>query len=94
MKIKPLHDRVVIKPLEEEETRRGIVIPDTAREKPQRGKVLAVGAGAVDDEGVRRPPDVKKGDKVLYGKYAGTEISVDGVDCVILTEDEIMAIID
>jgi chaperonin GroES len=93
MKIKPLGDRVVIRPLEEDRTSGGIIIPDTAKEKPQWGEVLAVGAGAVDDKGLRRSPNVKKGDRVLYGRYSGTEMTIDGVECVILSEEEILAAI-
>jgi chaperonin GroES len=94
VKVKPLADRVVVKPLEEAEQKRGgIIIPDTAKEKPQQGEVVAVGPGAVADDGSRKPMEVKKGDKVLYGKYSGTEVSIDGAEYLILRESDILAII-
>jgi len=94
VKVKPLADRVVVKPLEEAEQKRGsIIIPDTAKEKPQKGEVVAVGPGAVGDDGSRKPMEVKKGDKVLYGKYSGTEVSIDGTEYLILRESDILAII-
>ncbi|MBU2499023.1 MAG: co-chaperone GroES [Proteobacteria bacterium] len=95
MKIRPLNDRVLVLRIEEEaKTSGGIIIPDTAKEKPQEGKVVAVGQGKLDENGKRIPPDVKKGDKVLFGKYAGTEIKVDGVEHLIMKEDDIFAIIE
>jgi chaperonin GroES len=94
VKVKPLADRVVVKPLEEAEQKRGgIIIPDTAKEKPQQGEIMAVGPGAVADDGSRKPMEVKKGDKVLYGKYSGTEVNIDGNDYLILRESDILAII-
>ncbi len=94
MNIKPLHDRAVVKRLEEDRTTPGgIVIPDTAAEKPVRGEVVAIGKGKVLDNGEVRPLDVKVGDKVLFGKYAGTEIKLDGQEYVVMREDDIMAVI-
>ena len=94
MAIEPLGDRIIIKPLEvEEKTAGGIIIPDTAKEKPQNGEVIAVGRGKLTDEGEIEPLEVKKGDKVLYGKYAGTEISHEGEDYVIMREEDLLAII-
>jgi len=90
--VTPLHDRVLIKRIEEKESvKGGIIIPDTAKEKPQEGEVIAVGAGKTNDEGKRFPLDVKAGDRVLFGKYSGTEIKVDDEDYLILREDEILA---
>jgi chaperonin GroES len=95
MKLKPLQDRVLVKRLEEEEvTKGGIIIPDTAKEKPIRGEVVAVGPGKANDEGKAIKLTVKKGDKVLFNKYAGTEIKVDGVEHLVMREDDILAIID
>ena len=95
MNLKPLGSRVVIEPLEQEEiTAGGIVLPETAKEKPQKGKVLSVGPGDRDDEGKRVPMDVKAGDTVLFAKYAGTEIKVDGKKLLILRESDLLAIID
>lgn len=95
MKIRPLHDRVVIQRMEEERTSAGgIVIPDTATEKPIRGKIVAVGAGKPLDNGQTRPLGVKVNDQVLFGKYAGTEVKVEGADYVIMREDDIMGIIE
>lgn len=94
MNIRPLHDRVVIKRLEEEQkTPGGIVIPDTAAEKPQRGEVVAVGNGKPLDNGETRKPDVKVGDKVMFGKFSGTEIKVDGDEVVVMREDDILAVL-
>jgi chaperonin GroES len=94
MNIKPLADRVVVKPLEIEEAKVGsIYIPDTAKEKPQEGEVVAVGAGKVSDSGATVALEVKTGDKVLYGKYSGTEVTVDGVEYLIMRESDILAII-
>ncbi|HSM35194.1 MAG TPA: co-chaperone GroES [Longimicrobiales bacterium] len=93
-KITPLADRVVVKPLEEtEEMRGGLYIPDTAKEKPQQGEVIAVGPGKVNDNGDRTPMEVKAGDRVLYGKYSGTEITVDGDQVLILRESDVLAIV-
>ncbi len=95
MKVKPLNDRVlVLRTEQEEKTSGGIIIPDTAKEKPQEGKVVAAGPGKVNDKGERIPLGVKEGDKVLFGKYAGTEIGIDGVEHSIMREDEILAIIE
>jgi chaperonin GroES len=95
LKIKPLADRLLVKPLEEEEvTPSGIVLPETAKEKPQKGEVLAVGPGARDDEGKRIEMDLKKGDMVLFAKYGGTEIKVDGDKLLILRESDVLAIIN
>ncbi len=95
MKVRPLRDRILVRRLEEEETRiGGIIIPDTAKEKPQQGKVEAVGNGRVNDEGKVIPLDVKVGDTVLFGKYAGTEIKLDGVEYLIVREDEVLGIIE
>ena len=94
-KLRPLGDRVVIKPTEREEmTKSGIVLPDTAKEKPQEGTVLAVGPGAFDNDGKRIAVDVKKGDKVLYAKYAGTEFKVDGDELLIVSQKDILAIVE
>ena len=93
-KIKPLGDRVLVQALEAEETKGGIIIPDTAtKEKPQQGTVVAVGPGRVSDEGNRIAPEVKSGDRVLFGKYSGTEIEVDGKDLLILRETDILAVL-
>jgi len=93
-KIKPLADRVLVKPLEEEEVKRGgIIIPDTAKEKPQQGEVIAVGSGKSNDSGERMEMEVKKGDKILYGKYSGTEVTIDGDEYLIMRESDILAII-
>ena len=94
MKVRPLHDKVLIKLLDaEEKTKGGIIIPETAKEKPQEGKVVAVGTGVILPDGVIKPLDVKKGDKILFSKYGGTEISVEGKDYLIVREDEILAIV-
>jgi chaperonin GroES len=95
MKIKPLGDRILVRRVEEEgEVKRGgIIIPDTAKEKPQEGEVLAVGPGRLTDEGKRIPLEVKTGDKILMGKYAGTEVKLDGEECLILREDDVLAVI-
>ena len=95
MKIRPLHDRVIVKRVDEEEkTKGGIIIPDTAKEKPVEGKVVAVGDGKVSDDGKKIPLEVKAGDKVLFGKYAGTEIQIDGEENIIMREDDIIAIVE
>jgi chaperonin GroES len=92
MKITPLYDRVLLKRIEEQEVRRGgIIIPDTAKEKPQEAEVIAAGKGKLDDSGKLIPLEVKKGDRVLIGKYSGTEVTIDGVEHVILREEEILA---
>jgi chaperonin GroES len=92
MKIQPLADRVVVKPLEEAEQKKGsIIIPDTAKEKPQQGKIVAVGPGRLTDEGKLVKLEVKKGDKVLYGKYSGTEVTIDGEEYLIMRESDILA---
>lgn len=94
MKVKPLHDRVIVKRIEEEETTKGgIIIPDTAKEKPVEGEILAVGDGKIMEDGKRAPMEVKKGDRVLFGKYAGTEIKIDGEEHIIMREDDIVAIV-
>ena len=95
MKIKPLNDRVVVtRVAEEEKTAGGIIIPDTAKEKPQEGKVIAVGPGKRDEEGNRIPLEVKKEDRILFGKYAGTEIKIDGEKHIIMREDDILGILN
>lgn len=94
MNIKPLADRVIVKPLEAEEKKQGgIIIPDTAKEKPMQGEVVAVGPGKISDSGQKVAMEVKKGDKVLYGKYSGTEVTVDGEDYLIMRESDIFAIL-
>ena len=94
MKISPLYDRVLLKRIEEQEVKRGsIIIPDTAKEKPQEAEVIAVGKGRTTDEGKVIPLSVKAGDKVLIGKYAGTEVTLDGVEHIILREEEILAVL-
>ena len=94
MKLRPLHDRVIVKRSEEERTSPGgIVIPDTATEKPIRGEVLAVGRGKILENGETRPLDVKVGDKVLFGKYSGTEVKVDGEELLVMREEDLMAVI-
>lgn len=93
--IKPLGDRVVIKVLErEEKTKSGIVLPDTAKEKPQEGKIIAVGTGKVLENGQRVPMDVKVGDKVIFSKYAGTEVKIDGVEYLIVSDRDVLAIVE
>jgi chaperonin GroES len=93
--LRPLGDRVVIEPTPREEmTKSGIVLPDTAKEKPQEGTIIAVGPGAFDNDGKRMPIDVKKGDKVLYAKYAGTEFKIDGEELLIVKQSDILAIVD
>jgi chaperonin GroES len=95
MKIRPLQDRLVVKRLaEEEKTKGGIIIPDSAKEKPIEGEVIAVGNGKFSDEGTLRPLDLKKGDRVLFGKYSGTEIKIDGIEHLILREDEVLGVIE
>ncbi len=95
MQIKPLHDRVVVRRIDEDErTPGGIIIPDTAKEKPMQGEVVAVGPGARDDDGDRIVPDVKPGDTVLFGKWSGTEVKIDGEELLIMKESDIMGIIE
>jgi len=95
MKIRPLHDRVIVKRLEEERTSSGgILIPDTAAEKPVQGKIVAVGKGKILDDGNVRALDVKVGDKILFGKYSGTEVKVDGEELVVMREEDVMAVIE
>ena len=95
MNIRPLHDRVVVRRIEQKETvKGGIIIPDTAKEKPQEAEVVAVGPGKVNEDGKRAPMDVKKGDRVLIGKYSGSEIKIDDEELVIVREDEILAVLD
>ncbi|MCX8502994.1 MAG: co-chaperone GroES [Alphaproteobacteria bacterium] len=94
MKFRPLHDRVVVRRLDsEEKTKGGIIIPDSAKEKPQEGEIVAVGTGARDESGKLVPLDVKKGDKVLFGKWSGTEVKIDGQDLLIMKESDIMGVI-
>jgi chaperonin GroES len=94
MKVRPLHDRVLVRRIEEKESvRGGIIIPDTAKEKPQEGEVIAVGNGKILDNGTKVALDVKAGDKILFGKYSGTDIKVDGEEYLILREDEVLAVI-
>ena len=95
MAFRPLHDRVVVKRLEgEEKTKGGIIIPDSAKEKPQEGKIVAVGPGARDESGKLVPLDVKAGDRILFGKWSGTEVKVDGEDLLIMKESDILGIVD
>src|ERR671911_353244 len=95
MKVRPLHDRIIVQRLDEGEQKvGGIIIPDTAKEKPQQGKVIAVGDGRMTDEGKRIPLDVRAGDLILFGKYSGQEIKLDGTEYLIMREDEVLAVID
>jgi chaperonin GroES len=95
MKVRPLQDRVLVRRVaEEEKTKGGIIIPDTAKEKPAEGEVIAVGNGKADDKGKVRPLSVKKGDRILFGKYSGNEIKIDGVDHLILREDDILGVLE
>ena len=95
MKVRPLHDRIIVQRIEEEEQRvGGIIIPDTAKEKPQQGKVVAVGKGKIEKDGKVTPLDVKAGDTVLFGKYAGQEIKVDGDEYLIMREEEVLGVIE
>jgi chaperonin GroES len=95
MKIRPLQDRVIVTRVEEEEkTKGGIIIPDTAKEKPQEGKVVAVGKGKVNDDGKLTPLDVKPGDKILFGKYSGTEVKLNGEEYLIMREDDILGVLE
>ena len=95
MKVRPLHDRIIVQRLEEEEQKfGGIIIPDTAKEKPQQGKVIAAGKGKAKDDGKVLPLDVKEGDTILFGKYSGQEIKIDGEEYLIMREDEVLAVLD
>ena len=95
MNVRPLHDRIIVSRIEEGEQKiGGIIIPDSAKEKPQQGKVIAAGAGKAKDDGKRIPLDVKAGDKILFGKYSGQEIKLDGEEYLIMREDEVLAVID
>jgi chaperonin GroES len=95
MKLRPLQDRIVVQRVEEEaKTKGGIIIPDTAKEKPAEGKIIAVGNGKVSDDGKRIPLELKKGDRVLFGKYAGTEVKIDGEEYLIMREDDVLGVID
>jgi chaperonin GroES len=95
MKIRPLHDRLLVERLEEKEVKKGgIIIPDTAKEKPQEGKVIAIGNGKVTDEGKKIPLDVKAGDKILFGKYSGSEVKIDDKEYLIMREDDVLAILE
>jgi chaperonin GroES len=95
MKIRPLNDRVLVVRVEEEQkTAGGIIIPDTAKEKPQEGKIIAAGPGKIDDNGKRTPLNVKRGDKILFSKYAGTEIKIDGVEHIFMKEDDILGVLE
>ena len=95
MQVRPLHDRVLVKRVEEKEVvKGGIIIPDTAKEKPMEGEVVAAGPGKIQDDGKRAPLDVKPGDRILFGKYAGTEIKIDDQDYVIMREEEILAVFE
>jgi chaperonin GroES len=94
MNIRPLHDRLIVKRVQEEEkTKGGIIIPDTAKEKPQQGEIIAVGPGRMTEDGKRIAPEVKKGQRVLIGKYAGSEVKIDGDEFIILREDDILGIL-
>ena len=95
MKVRPLHDRILVRRIEEEEkSKGGIIIPDTAKEKPQEGKVIAVGKGKVNEDGELRPLDVHKGDRILFGKYSGTEIELEGEEHLIIREDDVLAVLE
>jgi chaperonin GroES len=94
MKIRPLHDRILVKRIDEEtQTKGGIIIPDTAKEKPQEGRVIAVGSGKVLEDGTTRPLDLKAGDRILFSKYAGTEVKLDGEEHIIIREDDVLGIV-
>ena len=95
MNVRPLYDRIIVQRIEEGEQKLGgIIIPDTAKEKPQQGQVIAAGAGKIRDDGARQPPDVKAGDRILFGKYSGQEIRLDGEDYLIVREDEVLAVVE
>lgn len=94
MKVKPLHDRILVKRLEEKEVKKGgIIIPDTAKEKPQEGEVIAVGPGKIGDDGKRQPMDVKAGDKILFGKYSGSEVKLNDEELLIMREEDVLCIL-
>jgi chaperonin GroES len=94
MNIRPLHDRIIIQRLDEGEQKvGGIIIPDTAKEKPQQGRVIAAGAGKIRDDGARQPPDVKAGDRILFGKYSGQEVRLDGEDYLIMREEDVLGVV-
>ena len=94
MSIRPLHDRIITKRLEEGEQKvGGIIVPDTAKEKPQQGKVIAAGDGKIRDDGTRQPPDVKAGDRILFGKYSGQEVKLDGEDYLIMREEDVLGVV-
>jgi len=94
MNIRPIHDRIIIQRLDEGEQQvGGIIIPDTAKEKPQQGKVIAAGTGKIRDDGTRRPPDVKAGDRILFGKYSGQEVRLDGEEYLIMREEDVLGVI-
>ena len=95
MNVRPLHDRIIVQRLEEEEQRiGGIIIPDTAKEKPQQGRIIAAGSGKAKDDGKRIPMDVKAGDTILFGKYSGQEIKLDGQEYLIMREEEVLAVVE
>ena len=95
MKLRPLQDRILVQRVKEEEkTKGGIIIPDTAKEKPAEGKIVSVGKGKVDDSGKRIAPEVKKGDRILFGKYSGTEVKIEGEEYLIMREEDVLGIID
>ncbi len=95
MKVRPLHDRLIVKRLEEEEkTKGGLIIPDTAKEKPMEGKVIAVGAGKIKKDGTKIPMEVKKGDRILFAKYGGTEVKIDSEELLMMKEDDVLAVIE
>jgi chaperonin GroES len=95
MKIRPLQDRIIVKRIEEEEkTKGGIIIPDSAKEKPMEGEVISVGTGKILENGTKQAPEVKAGDRVLFGKYSGTEVKIDGVEHLIMREDDILGVIE
>jgi len=95
MKLKPLHDRILVQRVEEEtKTKGGIIIPDTAKEKPAEGKVVAVGSGKIGEDGKRITPEIKSGDRILFGKYAGTEVKIEGEEYLIMREDDVLGVIE
>jgi len=95
MKLKPLHDRILVKRLEEEtKTKGGIIIPDTAKEKPAEGKVIAVGSGKVQEDGTKVPLELKEGDRILFGKYSGTEVKIEGEEYLIMREDDVLGVVE
>jgi len=95
MKFRPLHDRILVRRIEEEQkSKGGIIIPDTAKEKPQEGRVVAVGTGRILEDGTVRPLDVKKGDRILFGKYSGSEVKIDGEEHTIMREEDVLAIVE